>query len=328
MQKYTRNILVTGGAGFIGSNMVIYLLEQYEEYRIVILDKMDYCSSIKDIPIDDERCIFIKGDVSSVDLVNHILKVYTIDTVLHYAAHSHVDNSFGNSIVFTVNNVLGTHVLLECCKHYGKLQRFIHVSTDEVYGETAYEDNTIEQSVLLPTNPYAASKAAAEHVVISYWKSFKIPIVIVRCNNVYGPRQYHEKVIPKFILALESNNACTLHGDGSSRRSFIHVHDVVKAFDIVMHKGVFGEIYNIATDDEISMKELAELLVDIYSSEDKIDTLTNDYIVNVMDRLFNDVRYNIDGTKLNKLGFIPVISFEDGIKSTIDWYRCHSKDMW
>lgn len=324
----TRNILLTGGAGFIGSNMVLYLLEHYPDYRVVILDKMDYCSSIKGIPVDGERCIFIKGDISSADLVNYILKEYSIDTVLHYAANSHVDNSFGNSISFTVNNVLGTHVLLECCKYYGKIQRFIHVSTDEVYGETAYEDNTVEQSVLAPTNPYAASKAAAEHIVVSYWKSFKLPIIIVRCNNVYGPRQYHEKVIPKFILALESDKACTLHGDGSSRRSFIHVDDVVRAFDTVLHKGELGEIYNIATDNEISMKQLAELLVDIYSSENRIDTLSNDYIVHVTDRPFNDVRYHIDGSKLNSLGFSPTISFEDGLKSTIEWYRLYSKDMW
>lgn len=263
MLAYTHSILLTGGAGFIGSNMVQYLIEQYPSYRVIILDKMDYCSSIKDLPIDNSRCIFIKGDVSSADLVNHILREYSIDTVLHYAAYSHVDNSFGNSISFTANNILGTHILLECCREYGKIQRFIHVSTDEVYGETAYEDNTVEQSILAPTNPYAASKAGAEHIVISYWKSFKLPIVIVRCNNVYGPRQYHEKVIPKFILALERGDSCTIHGTGSSMRSFIHVHDVVKAFDTVMCEGKIGEIYNIATDHEISMKQLAEQLVSI-----------------------------------------------------------------
>lgn len=325
---HARNILLTGGAGFIGSNMVLYLMERYSDYRVIILDKLDYCSSTTDLPIDGDRCIFIKGDISSADLVNHILKEYSIDTVLHYAAQSHVDNSFGNSLTFTVNNVLGTHILLECCKHYGKIVQFIHVSTDEVYGETAYEDNTAEQSILAPTNPYAASKAAAEHIVISYWKSFKLPIIIVRCNNVYGPRQYHEKVIPKFIMALENGKACTLHGDGSARRSFINVYDVVRAFDTVMTKGTIGEIYNIGTDHEISMKELAELLVDMYTEEGKIEPQSEDYIVYIKDRPFNDVRYNIDGTKLNSLGFKPLIPFDTGLKNTIEWYRQHSKNMW
>lgn len=327
MSYTARNILLTGGAGFVGSNMAQYLAEQ-SLYRVVILDKIDYCSSTVGLPIDDKNCIFIKGDIASSDLVNFILKEYEIDTVLHFAAHSHVDNSFGNSLSFTVNNVLGTHTLLECCKYYGGVKKFIHVSTDEVYGETAYEDNTAEQSILAPTNPYAASKAAAEHIVISYWKSFKLPVVIVRCNNIYGPRQYYEKVIPKFILALENDSACTLHGEGTSKRSFIHVHDVVKAFEVVMQKGQIGEVYNIGTDHEISMKQLAELLIKYYRAEGRLTKDDSEYIVYIKDRPFNDVRYSIDGSKLQNLGFSPVISFEDGLKSTIEWYRLYSKDTW
>src|SRR5437868_9684265 len=184
-----------------------------------------------------------------------LLSTYNIDTIMHFAAQSHVDNSFGNSIDFTKNNVLGTHVLLECAKNHN-INRFIHISTDEVYGETAYTDGTVEESILQPTNPYAASKAAAEHLVLSYLRSFKFPVILTRSNNIYGPHQYPEKVIPKFISRLSKGLSCSLHGDGLSKRSFLYVQDVVNAYDTILHKGITGEIYNINSPLEITIKDL------------------------------------------------------------------------
>jgi UDP-glucose 4,6-dehydratase len=199
-----KNILVTGGAGFIASHVVIQLVKRFPEYKIVCFDKIDYCSSLSNLD-SVKDCLnfkFIKGNLLSADLINYVLEEENIDTILHAAAQTHVDNSFGNSFAFTENNVMGTHVLVECAKNRG-IQRFIHVSTDEVYGSSYEEDpRHIESDALEPTNPYAATKAAAENIVKSYYRSFKLPVIITRGNNVYGPHQYPEKVIPKFVSRL------------------------------------------------------------------------------------------------------------------------------
>jgi len=204
-----KNILITGGAGFIASHVILLLVKKYPNYKIVNLDILDYCSSLKNLAeIEQFRNYkFVKGSIGSTDLVNYILKKEKIDTIMHFAAQSHVDNSFGNSLVFTQTNVLGTHVLLEASKVAG-IKRFIHVSTDEVYGEIDRADgDASEEKVLEPTNPYAATKAAAEFIVKSYHRSFNLPIIITRGNNVYGPHQYPEKIIPKFILRFKKRIA-------------------------------------------------------------------------------------------------------------------------
>jgi len=314
-----KNILVTGGAGFIGSHVVIHLVKNYPQYNVVNLDKLDYCSSLKNLQSIENAPNYklIKGDILCSDLVSYVLESNSIDTILHFAAQTHVDNSFGNSIEITKNNILGTHVLLEASKVHG-IQRFIHVSTDEVYGEQATEDEgSIETSVLEPTNPYAATKAGAEHLVKSYYKSFHLPVIITRGNNVYGPHQYPEKVIPKWINLLERNRPCCVHGDGSHRRSFLFVDDVTNAFDIVLHQGKIGEIYNIGTPFEISTKELAKLLVSKYGKNE------DEYIQYQEDRPFNDCRYSIDASKLYTLGWRPTTDFDTGLDVTIKWYRCN-----
>jgi UDP-glucose 4,6-dehydratase len=319
-----KNILVTGGSGFIASNLINYLLDTYSDIFIVNLDAMYYCASKHNVTAK-KNYQFIKGNINSKDLVNHILHEHQIETVIHMAAQSHVDHSFSNPLQYTFDNVSGTHTLLESVRQYGKIKKFIHVSTDEVYGQSRLnEDGKTEQSILCPTNPYSATKAAAELIAMSYYHSYKMPIVITRGNNVYGERQFPEKVIPKFILALLNNEKCTLHGQGKSYRSFIHVHDVAKAFDVVLTKGKIGEIYNIGTDYEITMREFAIKLIGIL----KPDEDPKDWIEYVKDRNFNDLRYNINSSKLEGLGFNVDIPFEEGIRKTIEWYKSIDVDTY
>jgi len=318
-------ILVTGGAGFIGSNFVVHMLQKYPKYHIVVLDKLSYCSNVKNLdPVRKGNCTFVKGDIQDATLVAKILNDHRIDSIVHFAAETHVDNSFGNSVAFTYSNVMGTHVLLESLRaSKGQVRRFIHVSTDEVYGSCEDGVAKKEQVVLDPTNPYAATKAAAEHLVMSYLHSFQLPVIITRGNNVYGPRQYPEKLIPKFINRLHRGMKLPLHGDGQNKRSFLYVMDVAKAFDLILHRGTTGETYNIGTDNELKNVEVAEALIKAFGKEDQKSKI----MTFVPDRAFNDVRYFIDSGKLHKLGWSPETTFEDGLKTTIKWYYEHA-DHW
>ncbi|GJD12393.1 Trifunctional UDP-glucose 4,6-dehydratase/UDP-4-keto-6-deoxy-D-glucose 3,5-epimerase/UDP-4-keto-L-rhamnose-reductase RHM3 [Galdieria sulphuraria] len=236
-----KRILVTGGLGFIGSSVCRHLSSLYPDYFLLILDKVDYCSSTENVSecLRSNNCKLVKGDVLSSDLLRFLLEEEQIDTVLHFAACTHVDNSFGSSLTFTHNNVLGTHVLLECCRQYGRIKRFIHVSTDEVYGgENILSDET---SLLEPTNPYACTKAAAELISRGYSKSFGLPIIITRGNNVYGPCQFPDKLIPKSICLLSLNKPAFLHGSGEHKRNFLFVDDAARAFDYILHRGLTNE---------------------------------------------------------------------------------------
>lgn len=237
---------------------------------------------------------------------------------MHFAAQSHVDNSFSNSLQYTHDNILGTHTLLEAARLYKNIKLFVHVSTDEVYGESKIGDNSTmkdESSLLNPTNPYAATKVGAEALANSYYNSYKIPIIITRGNNIYGKNQYPEKLIPKFINLLKQNNKCTIHGHGNQVRSFIHVDDVCSAFDIILHKGVIGEIYNIGCHDEYSVMNIAQMLINNIKPKDDYNT----WIEYVGDRDFNDQRYFISNDKLRKLGWEQKISFLNGIQDVIQW---------
>lgn len=299
MQTY----LVTGGYGFIGSNYINYILSKRNDIRILNLDCLNYCSSIQNVT-PNKNHIFVKGNITDKDIVTHILKTYDVKVIIHFAAQSHVDSSFSKSLQYTIDNVYGTHVLLQCALEYGRIERFIHFSTDEVYGEVSIDHpGCIELSLLDPTNPYAATKAAAEFIVRSYYHSFRLPIIIVRCNNVYGYNQYPEKLIPKFIKLLQSGNKLTIQGSGSTRRNFIWVDDVSKATDIITERGIVNNIYNIGTvSQEYSVMEVATILVcKIKGSEASLD----DYIEYVPDRPFNDFRYHLDCTKLKELGWEP-----------------------
>jgi dTDP-glucose 4,6-dehydratase len=314
------NILVTGGCGFIGSNFINYMLENHKDIFIVNIDRLDYCSNINNVT-HKERYQLIVTDLNNYNIVREVLNQYNIDVIIHFAAQSHVDNSFGNSIQFTKDNVLGTHTLLECARDYGKITRFIHISTDEVYGEVDIEHKGCnEKSLLNPTNPYAATKAAAEFLVRSYYHSFKLPVIITRGNNVYGPRQYPEKLIPRFITRLIKGEKCPIHGEGKSRRNFIYVDDVSRAVEMILIKGEINEIYNIGCEDEYSVKDILEML----SLKLDINKDLEELCEYVEDRAFNDFRYCIDSKKLEVLGWAKKVSFEEGIEKTIRWYKLNT----
>jgi len=293
------NILVTGGCGFIGSNFINYLLKHNSNINVFNIDCLNYCASNSNV-IASSRYKFIHGNITSKDLIDHILNEYNINTIVHFAAQSHVDNSFDNSLQYTVDNVLGTHTLLQAAKEYGRLTCFLHFSTDEVYGEVDRDHaGCTEKSLLNPTNPYAATKAAAEFIVRSYHHSFKLPTIIVRCNNVYGPNQYPEKLIPKFIDLLSQGKRLTIHGKGETRRNFIWAEDVARATCMILEKGDINEIYNIGTNSEYSVMDVAALLVK-HMTEDGI---LENHVQAVSDRPFNDFRYSVDSSRLRELGW-------------------------
>ncbi|KAG4189620.1 hypothetical protein ERO13_A08G234100v2 [Gossypium hirsutum] len=305
MATYTpKNILITGAAGFIASHVANRLIRNYPGHKIVVLDKLDYCSNLKNLlpSQSSPNFKFVKGDIASADLVNYLLVAESIDTIMHFAAQTHVDNSFGNSFEFTKNNIYGTHVLLEACKVTGQIRRFIHVSTDEVYGETD-EDAVVgnhEASQLLPTNPYSAMKTGAEMLVMAYGRSYGLPVITTRGNNVYGPNQFPEKLIPKFILLAMRGKTLPIHGDGSNVRSYLYCEDVAEAFEVILHKGEVGHVYNVGTKKERRV----------------IDT----NIQCVENRPFNDQRYFLDDQKLKNLGWSERTIWEEGLKKTIAWY--------
>ena len=294
------NVLVTGGCGFIGSNFINIMKERYPEIKFVNLDKLDYCSNLYNV--NPGVSTFVKGDIRDNNLIGYLIKQYDFDAVFHFAAMSHVDNSFNDPKNFTLNNTYGTHVLLDKFREIKPNVEFIHFSTDEVYGESNTDvPFTEDVGVLKPTNPYSASKAAAEMIVQSYIDSYKMNIKTIRCNNVYGPNQYPEKLIPKFKLALRNGEMCTIHGFKSAniKRAFMHVNDVVDAVEIVWKRGNPGEIYNIASDDEISVLDVTKLII-------KLNKNTEEYhrwITYVDDRPFNDSRYYISSDKLKSLGW-------------------------
>ncbi|KAH6585558.1 hypothetical protein BASA50_001167 [Batrachochytrium salamandrivorans] len=321
----THNILVTGGAGFIGSHVVIYLVKHFPTWNIFVFDKLDYCASLKSLQEVSSypNYSFIKGDVCSAEFVNYILTDKKIDGILHLAAQSHVDNSFGDSLEFTRNNVYGTHVLLEAARVH-KIRRFVHISTDEVYGEVGSEQpESHEASILSPSNPYAATKAAAECLVMAYYKSFKLPIIITRSNNIFGPFQYPEKIIPKFICSILKSRPCYIHGNGLNSRRYLFATDLAHALAIVLQHGTVGETYNIGSDNEVTNLDLTRLLLRHFNITDEQES-----IVFVEDRAFNDCRYAINSSKIHNLGWRPVVAFEDGLRMTAEWYRANADSWW
>lgn len=318
-----KSCLLTGALGFVGSNFANYMSSKYPEVTFVILDILEYCASLENVNKKPNVEIVI-GDIQNNELIAYILRKFEIDTIIHLAAQSHVDNSFFNSIAFTKTNVLGTHVLLETARIYhektNKLHIFLHISTDEIYGEI--NDNIMrnETSPMKPTSPYASSKGAAELLVQSYSHSFKLPSIITRCNNIMGPNQYPEKIIPKFICQLLNNEKLTIQGNGSARRNFIHVDDTCTAFETILFNGEIGEIYNISADhkNEFNVMQVAEMLVELIKPGESLD----DHITYVEDRKFNDCRYYISSEKLEKLGWKPVkTDFTNELKELIEWYK-------
>jgi nucleoside-diphosphate-sugar epimerase len=316
--------LITGGCGFIASAFCRRLKSLYPDATIVNVDKLYPCSTVSaDLTTTTDKYIFVHADICDTNVLQELLEKYHITTVVHFAAQSHVDTSFTAPLLYTTDNVFGTHSLLEAIRKYGKIQRFVHISTDEVYGEN--KDSIFdENSLLKPTNPYAASKAAAEMFVHSYMHSYGIPFIIVRSNNVYGPGQFNEKVVPKFILKLLNNEPLTIQGSGNQLRSFLFVEDAVSAIQCIMENGKPGDIYNISSKDEISIRQLATFLLNELKPGESVESFS----VNIEDRNFNDKRYWIDSKALDDLGWKQQYTLRDGLLRTIEWYKTCTPSYW
>ncbi|KAJ0009479.1 hypothetical protein NQD34_001181 [Periophthalmus magnuspinnatus] len=305
--SYNKTVLVTGGSGFIGSHLVIHLVKRHPDWRIINLDILDYCCSPRSLENveDSPNYTFIKGDVCSYRLVHHIFNTQNIDVIFHLAAKTHVESSFKCPKDFQLVNIEGTRVLLRAAQQaLHKIQRFIYVSTDEVYGPGIDQARPFKLLLLLfspmrPSNPYSATKAAAEFLVQSYWEKYKFPVIITRSNNIYGPRQYTEKVIPRFISLLQRSQKCTIQGMLPKSRHFLFVDDAISAFLLVLEKGIVGEIYNMGSSCEIPIMQLATELIKMVKKVP--DSELNNWIEFVPDRPQVDLRYPIHCEKLQRL---------------------------
>jgi len=308
-------LLITGGAGFIGSNFVHYILEQYPDYEVINLDALTYAGDLENLAgvMENPRHRFVQGRIEDGALMGELME--GIDVVVNFAAESHVDRSILEPQVFIETNVVGTQVLLDAALQR-EIKRFYQISTDEVYGalELDSPERFNEGSLLRPNSPYAASKAAADLLVRAYHRTYGLPVVISRCSNNYGPRQHAEKFIPTVILNALHDKPVPLYGDGLYVRDWIHVLDHCRAVDMVMHKGKAGEVYNISADNEWANIELARKILQIMEK-------TEDLITSVRDRPGHDRRYALDGGKAGlELDWKPSISFEQGLDETVRWY--------
>ena len=310
-----KKILVTGGAGFIGSNFINYILNSRNDISIVNLDKLTYAGNLKNLSgvENNPNYTFIKGDIVNDELVKFIFQRYQITHVINFAAESHVDRSILGSEVFFRTNVLGTNVLLETAKYFG-VEKFIQISTDEVYGSLGHEGQFEETTPLQPNSPYAASKAAADLMALAFHHTYGVPVIITRCSNNYGQYQFPEKLIPLMIINALNNKKLPVYGDGLNVRDWIYVIDHNKAVELVLDKGVIGEVYNIGANNEKPNIEIVKLILLQLRKKERL-------IEYVKDRPGHDRRYAINSSKIKKeLGWQVGHTFEDAIKNTINWY--------
>ena len=313
-----KNILVTGGAGFIGGNFVHYMLENHPEYKIINLDLLTYAGnfhSLDDIK-DNPNHIFVQGNITNRELVRHLVKEHSIDAFVNFAAESHVDRSILHPEVFIETNVQGTLALLDVAREM-KIEKYLQVSTDEVYGSLGAEGYFTEETPLAPNSPYSASKAAADMLVRAYNETYGMNTNITRCSNNYGPYHFPEKLIPLMISNGLDNKELPIYGDGLNIRDWLHVQDHCQAIDLVLHKGVNGEVYNVGGHNERTNNEIVDIVIEKLG-------LSRDLIKYVDDRLGHDKRYAIDPTKLEtELGWKPKYTFDTGIVETIEWYQAN-----
>ncbi|GEK88382.1 dTDP-glucose 4,6-dehydratase [Alkalibacterium putridalgicola] len=316
------NILVTGGAGFIGSNFVHYILENHPEDKVVNLDLLTYAGNIHNLDdvMDNSNHIFVEGNITNSELVRHLVKIHEITHFVNFAAESHVDRSILNPEIFVETNIQGTLSLLNVAKEMG-IEKYLQVSTDEVYGSLGPEGYFTEDTPLAPNSPYSASKTGADLLVRSYYETYGMNVNITRCSNNYGPYHFPEKLIPLMITNAMDGKKLPIYGDGKNIRDWLHVKDHCQAINLVLRKGKKGEVYNVGGHNERTNNQIVNIIVDKLG-------VSKDLITYVEDRLGHDKRYAIDPTKLEtELGWKPEYTFDTGIEETIEWYQ-NNEDWW
>ena len=318
-ERSFKTLLITGGAGFIGSNFIHYIARKYPEYRIINLDKLTYAGNLENLRDieNNPNYNFIKGDIADRKIIDEIFKSRNIDAIINFAAESHVDRSIEDPGVFIKTDIYGTYVLLEAARKYNS-KIFLQISTDEVYG--SIEDGSFkEDDPLKPNSPYSASKAGAEMIARSFYKTYKTPVIITRTSNNFGPYQYPEKLIPLFVTNLVDDIKVPLYGDGMNVRDWIYVEDNCAALDLILHKGEVGEVYNIGAGNEKPNIWITKKIIEILGkSEDMIEPVT--------DRLGHDRRYSVDCSKIKKeFGWNARYDFEEALKKTVNWYAANEK---
>ena len=310
-----QNIMITGGAGFIGSNFVLHLLEKYPDYHVVVFDKLTYAGNLDNLlqVHDDPRYHFVRGDISDAKAVSEAIEGYRVDTIVNFAAETHVDRSIMDPDAFVKTNVNGTYVLLEAARKFGGL-RYHQVSTDEVYGTIAPGQASVESDQLAPRSPYAASKASGDLMALAFYTTFDLPVTITRGANNIGPYQYPEKVVPLFATNAIDNEPLPVYGDGRQMRDYQHVSDHCQAVDLVLHEGQPGEAYNIGTGHEMENLQMVEILLDALDRPRSL-------IRHVSDRPGHDRRYSLNVDKIKHLGWLPRYSQAEAIRLTAAWYQ-------
>ncbi|MEK4863876.1 dTDP-glucose 4,6-dehydratase [Bacillus sp. FSL E2-8895] len=316
------NILVTGGAGFIGSNFIHYMLKNYETYKIINYDALTYSGNLNNVKSIQENLnySFVKGKIQNGELLEHVVKERDVQVIVNFAAESHVDRSIENPIPFYDTNVIGTVTLLELVKKYSHI-KLVQVSTDEVYGSLGKTGKFTEETPLAPNSPYSSSKASSDMIALSYYETYQLPVIITRCSNNYGPYQYPEKLIPLMVTNALEGKKLPLYGDGLNVRDWLHVTDHCSAIDTVLHKGCVGEVYNIGGNNEKTNVDVVEQIIKLLGK-------TKKDIEFVTDRLGHDRRYAIDAQKMkNEFEWEPKYTFEQGLKETVEWYK-NNVDWW
>jgi len=312
------NIIVTGGAGFIGSNFVFHMLKSHPDYRIICLDKLTYAGNLSTLEpvMDNPNFRFVKADICDKEAVNKLFEEEKPDIVVNFAAESHVDRSIENPQIFLETNIIGTSVLMDACRKYG-IKRYHQVSTDEVYGDLPLDRPDLfftENTPIHTSSPYSSSKAGADLLVLAYHRTYKLPVTISRCSNNYGPYHFPEKLIPLMIIRALHDESLPVYGDGKNVRDWLYVEDHCKAIDLIIHNGKDGEVYNVGGHNEMANIDIVKLILAELGKPESLITY-------VADRQGHDRRYAIDPTKIHsELGWLPETKFADGIKKTIRWY--------